>query len=443
MFEAAYITNNPYYENFCHATNPAIVGPLLEKGLKNFWGDKFRLENLRIPRVFPHKQGGLVIQYEITAVNIPSISGQTVFLCGQLFEPGTSVNEYSAKLKGKFIQFSDLGLVIPIFPDDRKLRVLTDFDKIFDNPDLLNTIIAKTNLKAPISRKAVYEVIGYRLERRAILQARLELTGEDKRKYKIDVIAKIFKPAASKRAFEAFKLLDNNGFDINSNDGLTIPEIYHFDEKNGILLMEYFDGVSLRALPETGVYHKACSAAGKALRKLHGIANSELPFYSSLNEIETLKSKIGFLSKIFPSVIDDFKMAVETLEKTGKFDNGKSDAVCSHRDFYDKQFLYGDSRSVLIDCDNLALADPALDYGNFMAHLELRKLQHSSKSGLIDTGRKSFEDSYGSNIDGDFHKRADWWEAASLIRLSMLYLLRPAWADISPYVLQKALALFK
>jgi hypothetical protein len=443
MFEATYITDNPNYENFYRATNPAIMGPLLEQGLKKFWGDGYVLDKLRIPRVFPHKKGGLVVQYELTTANIPSISGQTVFLCGRLFEPGAPVNEYSAKFNNGFIQVDDLGLVIPVFPNDNKLPVLIDINKIFESQDLLNSICEKLNLKPPISCSTNYEVIGYRFERRAILKVHVDITDKNNQKHKLDLIAKIFKPTSSKQAFNAFRLLANNGFDINSKDGLTVPEIYHFDEKTGIMLTEYFNGTSPRSLPEKDIFNKACSAAGKTLRKLHDVEKPDLSFYSSLNEIETLKSKYGFLSKIFPSVIDDFKFAVETLEKTRKFDNNKILAVCSHRDYYDKQFLYKNNRSVIIDCDNLALADPALDYGNFTAHLELRKLQHSSKADLIDSGRKSFERSYENKTNNDFYQRAVWWEAASLIRLSMLYLLRPAWSDISPYILQKAFALIK
>ncbi|MDO5081588.1 phosphotransferase [Buchananella hordeovulneris] len=49
--------------------------------------------------------------------------------------------------------------------------------------------------------------------------------------------------------------------------------------------------------------------------------------------------------------------------------------VLSHRDLHDKQFLWSGSSLAVLDLDTAAYAEPSLDLGNLLTHLELRALQ--------------------------------------------------------------------
>jgi len=441
MFEATHITSNADYEYFIRATEPSAMAVILKSGLKKIWGDGFNLKNLRIPRVSTTKDNGMMIQYELSVENIPFGSAETIFLCGKLLEHGKRFDDYVGKLKGDTIIVKDIGLAIPIFPYDRKMPALMEIENIVNSPQIVEKISAKLKVVGPVSSSVLYNVLGYRLEKRAVFRIDYEIVDKSGKKFNSSLIAKMFKPSSSNRAYNAFKVLEENGFQSNSQDNINIPEIVYFDEKNGILMTEYFDGITLRTLPKPDIYSRICGVAGTALNKLHNLSISDLPPFSSHNELETLETQISLLSKMFPSVIDDFKNAVELLKERREFDDDNIRRVCSHRDFYDKQFLFSADRSVIIDCDNLAMADPALDYGNFAAHLELRKTQYPGNEDLFDNGREEFEKTYGNFDNTDFKQRAIWYEAATLTRLSMLYLLRPSWRDISPYILQKAFSL--
>jgi len=109
-------------------------------------------------------------------------------------------------------------------------------------------------------------------------------------------------------------------------------------------------------------------------------------------------------------------------------------ATC-HRDFHDKQILYDGDRSVLLDCDTLAMADPALDLGNFIAHLQWRTHQSPNHSDQLAQGTRAFRRAYGAMDDGT-QKRAGWWSAATLLRLACLYTWRPRWRHAVPAVLR-------
>src|SRR4030067_3421814 len=57
--------------------------------------------------------------------------------------------------------------------------------------------------------------------------------------------------------------------------------------------------------------------------------------------------------------------------------------VPAHRDFHDKQILKNGRYLYILDWDLSCLADPALDLGNFLAHLRLRSYQHPDFSPTL------------------------------------------------------------
>jgi thiamine kinase-like enzyme len=108
----------------------------------------------------------------------------------------------------------------------------------------------------------------------------------------------------------------------------------------------------------------------------------------------------------------------------------------SHRDYYDKQVIFSKKKVTLIDCDNMAMADPALDYGNFIGHLILRRLQYPQATGYINDGLRAFNDAYRYSDEG-FIDRAKWWASATLLRILTLYILRPKWQGAIPGILDE------
>ena len=191
--------------------------------------------------------------------------------------------------------------------------------------------------------------------------------------------------------------------------------------------MENAPGISLHSLFEKDIFAKACSSAGGVLRKLHRLGADDLNNHTKLDELGSLQKLLELVYSMYPEFKESFEKEYKELALSAgeDFPGG----VFAHRDFFDKQILYSDDRTTLLDCDNAAAADPALDAGNFVAHLALRKLQHPHCSRNIQNGIDEFMSSYG-NLEESFIKRAFWWIRASRLRLAALYLLRPRWREI-------------
>jgi len=71
-----------------------------------------------------------------------------------------------------------------------------------------------------------------------------------------------------------------------------------------------------------------------------------------------------------------------------------------------------------------------------MAHIELRKLQYPRDVDSLNNGSDFFKNGYSIH-DIDFEIRVKWWQAAALIRLALVYLLRPQWRHLPLALLEK------
>ena len=65
-----------------------------------------------------------------------------------------------------------------------------------------------------------------------------------------------------------------------------------------------------------------------------------------------------------------------------------------HRDFYADQVLVDGARLYLLDFDLFCLGDPALDAGNFIAHLTEYALRVLGDAGALACHERAFEDTF-------------------------------------------------
>jgi len=201
--------------------------------------------------------------------------------------------------------------------------------------------------------------------------------------------------------------------------------------------MEAAPGKMLHSLVENPIFIEACAAAGKLLLKLHSLDVKELAEYSFMDELANFRNRFEAAIRIYPQLAERLTNALEKLSQNQTIFAAEFVKVCSHRDFYDKQVLYSPERVTILDYDNMAKADAALDYSNFMAHLTLRRLQFPNESQRIKEGMKAFALSFDI-YNKDFALRAHWWRGATLLRLAVLYSLRPRWKSLVPDLLDEA-----
>ena len=421
--------NKRNFANLSAAIDAAeMKSRILNSDLINYYGCD-AIESFFISRVIPRGHEGFVVQYRTTLRRSGTNHLQKQDLWGRLYGPKEKVREDEVVGNKYVVYFPDIRLTIPVFPYDPEIPYLRAY---IDMPAASTAFLAQIpDLFDKNCRIISREILGYRIGRRAVIR----YTWQSKQEA-AEIVLKLIRPEDSQRNKNS-ALLEKLKSGESHQGWPDMPRIYYYDFVNGIFIMESIKGSSLHDLLAENEFSGACESAGKLIKQLHSRNHFGLPSYSQVNELEGLAKNSRIFSAIFPEWSAKLLNVQELL--IAKIDVAKnySDSGIIHRDFYDKQVLYSTPRVSLIDCENLYLGDPAIDYGNFLAHLELRKLQEPALSRNIKAGESSFIDSYGSPA-GNFAQRSEWWKAAALIRLSILYALRPRWNSISPDILNLA-----
>jgi Ser/Thr protein kinase RdoA (MazF antagonist) len=109
-----------------------------------------------------------------------------------------------------------------------------------------------------------------------------------------------------------------------------------------------------------------------------------------------------------------------------------------HRDFYHDQILVGEHGLSVLDFDDAAMSEPAVDVANFLAHLRLLALQMTTATSKIAAVAAAFERSY-RRLDRDLHPDlVRLLEGATLLRLAEIHLPRRRGEWIAERLLEQA-----
>ena len=120
------------------------------------------------------------------------------------------------------------------------------------------------------------------------------------------------------------------------------------------------------------------SFAADALRAVGALAtlqltSLDLPSFGARDELAIVRHWFDAIKRIEPDAASHMAPVVDILERHGA---GVEDApACTiHRDFYERQLVFGRRSTTIVDLDTLALGDPCLDVANLIAHLHLASL---------------------------------------------------------------------
>ncbi|MBG6225408.1 hypothetical protein IWX63_001980 [Arthrobacter sp. CAN_A2] len=160
-----------------------------------------------------------------------------------------------------------------------------------------------------------------------------------------------------------------------------------------------------------------------------------LPSYRPEDEVETLTTWMVRCLDFGALPVPDDTLRSAVREAAGRLLDGTPQTpVLSHRDLHDKQVLIsggdtGNGTLGLIDCDTLALAEPALDLANLLVHLSFREAQ-----GLLSARRRAAGErailalAEELSVSGD---RLSAYALSTKLRLACIYAFRPRWRTLT------------
>ena len=156
------------------------------------------------------------------------------------------------------------------------------------------------------------------------------------------------------------------------------------------------------------------------------------------DEIRIMTQWTSQAVQLFPVIADDASRLLEQIIQKG---NAIKDRVKApvHRDFYDKQIMVFGDKVTFIDFDSLVLGDPAIDVGNFIAHLKLRGIQSKGNPEHFSGIKRRFTNTYLKHAQMDSQESIILYTSAALLRLACVYLFRPGgWRLFFPLIREAA-----
>ncbi len=213
-----------------------------------------------------------------------------------------------------------------------------------------------------------------------------------------------------------------------ATSGFSLPELLEVHERPDYVVWAAVPGVTVEhGLRETRG-RATIAALGRCLASLHRHP-ARLPLSRSrAAELETTAAWISVGAALH--VDAGMTATLRELEAAADYLT-PARPVLAHCDLHDGQFLLDEKQTYLLDFDTLALAEPELDLGNLLAHLDLRRFARPELENLEleEILLEAYVRARGPMPD---RQRLTWYRALSALRLACVHASRPETRDHAP-----------
>lgn len=179
-------------------------------------------------------------------------------------------------------------------------------------------------------------------------------------------------------------LRDLHAAGLDGRHGVAVPEVIATPDTLAVWFQKAVPGVPLGDLLEAADGISAVRLAGRALGLLHATPPQTGRHWSRDDELGVLENAVA--GQPYAELADlarDRLAAHDTASEVGL-----------HRDFYQDQVLIGTGTVWIVDLDLHARGDPAIDLGNFLAHLTELALRRNHPLAWSDQLGSAFLDGY-------------------------------------------------
>lgn len=254
----------------------------------------------------------------------------------------------------------------PSSPPPEKLLVQLCTPSIMAQP-----LIAALSLP-PQSRLQACRIVRHKPGRRAIIHYQIAEPGHRQQN---DILGKYGKKGVNRTAFDYQKLLWLQGW--HDTAPFSVPEPLALLPEWNIWLQRKVDAVALteRLIPSEPRLAELGTQVGKALAALHQHRELQLAVAAKTwriaDELAVLQQGLHQVAALYPHWQARLARLLRACEHLSLLLN-REKTTCVHRDFYPDQVLIASQhplRLTLLDFDLCCTSAPALDAGNYLAHV--------------------------------------------------------------------------
>ncbi len=203
--------------------------------------------------------------------------------------------------------------------------------------------------------------------RRAVVEYQLQVDQRTGRQA-VTLLAKVRARGADRTAFHLSRELRARGLNEQSPRGIAVPEPVALVPEADLWLQRRAPGLPIQTLIRASEAAPAAGRAAEALAALHHSGAHPGRRHALDDELAILDAWLESAKVERPDLrrrIERLAARCRELARSAGLDR----SACIHRDFYHEHVLIGRSLAWILDLDCLAEGEPALDVGNFVAHL--------------------------------------------------------------------------
>jgi thiamine kinase-like enzyme len=221
-------------------------------------------------------------------------------------------------------------------------------------------------------------VIRHKLERRCLIEYELiDDAGEI-----ITLIGKVRAKGTDFHSYELQKSLWESGFGDDSPDGISVPEPVGVIPEWQMWLQRKVEGVTATQLLSQTNGILPAKLIAEAAHKLHQANILTRRSHRMSDELRILHERIPLVMEQYPQWQSRLERILAASDDLGA--NTPEPKPCGiHRDFYPDQVIINNSRLYLLDLDLYCAGNPAVDIGNFIAHLQEYSLRTFGNSQVL------------------------------------------------------------
>ncbi len=245
----------------------------------------------------------------------------------------------------------------------------------------LSHALAKFSGGALVQIRAI-RVIRHKPARRCLVEYDLDLIRSGRIVEALTLVGKVRARGSDTKMFACLQALWRNGFDDQTEDGVSIPEPVALVPALHLWLQRKVPGAVATSLlaGQDGV--ELARRITDAIHKLHRVGVQAPRTHTMADELGILRPRLAEVARVYPTLEPRLSGLMDACERVAA-DMGEARWANVHRDFYPDQVLVDGSRLYLVDLDLYAQGDPAIDVGNFIAHLIEQGLRLHGDAGAL------------------------------------------------------------
>lgn len=229
-------------------------------------------------------------------------------------------------------------------------------------------------------------------------------------------VGKIRAKGVNRRSDGITRALRARGFSESGPFRFTVAEPIGLVHELDMTLQRFYAGPCMTELVSRGaVVESRFEAVGGALAEFHAEGLLTDRRHTVGNEFAILEDRLPRVGIRVPELVERIHRLVEGARPVAE-SLAKRPVRPIHRDFYPDQVIDAFGNLVLLDLDLYTMGDPALDVGNFVAHLREQALRESADEHGFAVVENAFVHGYLAASLDTSREDIERWTHLSLLR---------------------------